>query len=80
MLVEDKLSIYCTKNLNGQRKHALSPVQTLLAKASVIFVGLISKTAKGFIVLVFIIWKLLFLTPVMPGILTCKFLLSFKTS
>lgn len=36
--------------------------------------------SKGFIVLVLIIWKLLFLTRVMTGILTWQFLLDFKTS
>lgn len=63
-----------------RRKCTLSPIQILLVKVFVILRGLIPRMSKGFIVLVLIIWKLLFLTPVMPVILTWQFLLSFKTS
>lgn len=62
------------------RKCALRPVQVLLVKVFTILNGLTSRMSKGFIVLVLIIWKLLFLTRVMAGILTWQFLLDFKTS
>lgn len=66
--------------LTVHRKCAPSPVQFLLVKAFTILNGLTSRMSKGFIVLVLIIWKLLFLTRVMAGILTWQFLLDFKTS